>query len=145
MSSTTGADLAMREDTPPDIHRKLERVISSGIRMQRMIEQFLDLTRARLAGGIPVTLSAEATDLEPLVTKIAEEVRVAYRSTTIDVQVNGNCLARVDADRFEQVVSNLLGNAVSDVVEFYDPKDLVASAVARLRHLNHSPENKGHH
>lgn len=110
---TTSRVLAMRDDTPADIRKKLERVTSSGVRMQRMIEQLLDLTRARLAGGIPLALSAEAVDLEPLVSKIADEVRAAYRSTTIEVQVDGDCSARVDADRFEQVVSNLLGNAVT--------------------------------
>ena len=105
----TSRVLTMRPDTPSEIRRKLERVTSSGVRIQRMIEQLLDLTRARLMDGIPVALSAQPIDLQPLVTKIVDEVRVAHPASTIEVRVEGECSARIDVDRFEQVVSNLVG------------------------------------
>jgi PAS domain S-box-containing protein len=110
---TTIQVLAMRQETPDDIRKWLGRVTASGVRMQRMIEQLLDLTRARLTDGIPVTLSPEEVDLAPLVGKIADEVRAAHPRSTIEVRVEGNCSARIDFDRIEQVVSNLLGNAVT--------------------------------
>jgi PAS domain S-box-containing protein len=110
---TTARVLLLRDDTPAEIRRKLERVTSSGIRMQRMIDQLLDLTRARLTAGIPVTLGPAPIDLAAIVGKIADEVRVSHPKSMIDLAVDGECTARVDADRFEQVVSNLLGNAVT--------------------------------
>jgi len=90
-----------------------QRVTRSGIRMQRMIEQLLDLTRARLTAGIPVTLSSEAVDVGALVAGIVDETRAARPQASIDLSVDGDCAARIDADRFEQVVSNLLDNAVT--------------------------------
>jgi PAS domain S-box-containing protein len=110
---TTARVLTMRPDTPEHIRKTLERVTSSGVRMQRMIEQLLDLTRARLAGGIPVTLSPGPVDLAPLVAKIVDEVRAVHPACTIEMCVEGDCAARIDPDRFEQVVSNLLSNAVT--------------------------------
>jgi PAS domain S-box-containing protein len=109
----TARVLNKRKDLPPDTYKKLERVVSSGVRMQRMIEQLLDLTRARLAGGIPVALSDDEVELAPLVSKIVEEVRVANPLLRIELEAQGSCAARVDSDRFEQVISNLLGNAAT--------------------------------
>jgi signal transduction histidine kinase len=105
--------LNMRDDVSVEIRKRMDRVVASGVRMQRMIEQLLDLTRARLAGGIPVELSATALPFLPLVSKIVDEVRVAHPQVTIETRVENHCAARIDSDRFEQVISNLLGNAVT--------------------------------
>ena len=110
---TTSRVLTMREDTTADLRKKLERIISSGVRMQRMIEQLLDLTRARLTAGIPVMLSPDPVNLETSVARIVDEVRAGHPASTIEIRVQGDCSARIDTDRFEQVMSNLLGNAVT--------------------------------
>ena len=110
---TTARVLCMRGKVDPDAVKRLERVIVSGVRMQRMIEQLLDVTRARLAGGIPVELSADALPLAPLVTKIVDEIRAVHPSAKIELLMDGGCVAHVDPDRFEQVVSNLVDNAVT--------------------------------
>jgi len=49
--------MTMRGDLPPDNQKRMDRVVASGIRMQRMIEQLLDVTNARLGDGIPVVPS----------------------------------------------------------------------------------------
>ena len=109
---TTSRVLTMRPDTPVEIRKKLERVTSSGVRMERMIAQLLDLAGARLAGGIPVTVSSTEVDLVPVIKKIVEEVPEAHPYAKIELRVDGQCSAKIDSDRFEQVVSHLLGNAV---------------------------------
>ena len=80
----TSRVLTMLPTTPDAIRKKLERVTSSGVRMQRMIEQLLDLTRARLTDGIPITLSAEPVDLGALLTKIVDEM--ACRAAELPVR-----------------------------------------------------------
>ncbi len=109
---TTAQLLAARAEGSPDTRARVERVTASAVRMQRIIEQLLDLTHARLTAGIPVVLTDEI-DLAPVVAKIVEEMRAAYPGSAIDLCVSGDCRAQVDPDRFEQVVSNLLGNAIN--------------------------------
>jgi signal transduction histidine kinase len=108
---TNARTMTMRGDLSADTKSRLERIVSSGLRMKRMIDQLLDLTRARLADGIPVDRTEQ--DLAPLVSRIVDEIRAANSSRTIELKSDGSCLFRVDADRFEQVISNLVGNAVA--------------------------------
>ena len=58
-------------------------------------------------------LSGEELPLAPVVTKIVEEARGASPHAEIAVETHGDPRARIDSDRFEQVVSNLIGNALT--------------------------------
>ena len=137
---TTSRVLEVRETTPADLRKPLARITSSGVRMQRMIEQLLDLTRARLAGGIPLACSDEDVDLAPLVNRIADEIRAAHPSARLELSAEGDCTAPVDEDRFEQVVSNLLGNAVTHG----DPAQPIrVTLAARPGAVSLSVENQG--
>jgi signal transduction histidine kinase len=109
---TTARMMTLRRELAPESHKRIERVISSAERMRRMIEQILDVTRARLAAGIPVRLG-DKLDLIARVLKIVDEVRSAHPGRVIVFEPESPCRARVDGDRFEQVVSNLLGNAIT--------------------------------
>lgn len=102
--------MAKRGELPADSEKRLRRVVTSGERMQRMIEQILDMTRVRHGAGIVVT--REEQDLHPLVARIVDETRAAHPARTIELRAEEACTAFVDGDRLEQVVSNLLVNAV---------------------------------
>ncbi|HWZ92298.1 MAG TPA: ATP-binding protein, partial [Polyangiaceae bacterium] len=108
----TARIMQMRREATQDDAKRLERIVSSGTRMARMIDQILDVTRARLAGGIPLGELTER-DLTPHVTRVVDEMRAVHPSREILLQAEPVCFARADGDRFEQVVSNLLGNAVA--------------------------------
>ena len=89
--------------------RILNRIDSSSRRMSRMIQQILDLTRSRLAGGIQV--NPKPIDLRDVLSSTVDELRTAYPHAVIELQCPP--LAGIwDADRLEQVFSNLIGNAV---------------------------------
>ena len=86
------------------------RILSSGQRMTRMIDDMLDLTRARLAGGIPINRAP--ADLGPLIQRVVQEHQTAYPERSIDVQHEGDLTGDWDADRLAQMASNLIGNAL---------------------------------
>jgi signal transduction histidine kinase len=108
---TTAQLMKLRGEVPPAAAPRLDRIVSSGQRMERMISQLLDVTRARLAGGIAVNRTQEH-DLASIARKIVDEVRAANPGRRIDLSADQVCPAYLDPDRLEQVVSNLVGNAV---------------------------------
>lgn len=93
----------------PASERSAARLKASGLRMGRMIEQLLDLTRIR--SGVLQVHPREA-DLEAVVHAALAEIRQAHPNAQIDCRTEGNLLGRFDSDRLLQVVSNLVGNAV---------------------------------
>jgi signal transduction histidine kinase len=106
----TSAVLMQRRSEDASVRDTAQRILSSGKRMSRMIEDMLDLARARLAGGIP--LKREPADLKPLIDRVVGEVQAAYPDRRIDVVQEGNLRGEWDAERLAQVASNLLGNAL---------------------------------
>ena len=87
----------------------LDRMKSSSTRMSRMIEQVLDLTRCRIAGGL--ALSPAPMDLCETLTRIVNELRMAHPSRSILLRCEP-LRGTWDGDRLEQVFSNLIANAV---------------------------------
>jgi signal transduction histidine kinase len=106
----TSAVLIQRRSSEQPVKDTAARILSSGKRMSRMIEDMLDMARARLAGGIP--LKREAADLGALVDRVVGEIQAAYPDRRIDVQKAGDLNGNWDGERLAQVVSNLLGNAL---------------------------------
>ena len=87
----------------------LDRMKSSSTRMSRMIEQVLDLTRCRIAGGL--ALSPAPMDLCETLTRIVNELRMAHPSRSILLRC-GPVRGTWDSDRLEQLFSNLVANAI---------------------------------
>jgi signal transduction histidine kinase len=87
----------------------VQRIISSGHRMQRMIDQLLDLTRIRSGGGIQLQFTRG--DLAATLQQGIQEVSAAHPDCEIRLEVRGDTVGLWDIDRLAQLVSNLLGNA----------------------------------
>jgi signal transduction histidine kinase len=84
---------------------------SAAERMRRMVDQLLDLTRARLAGGIPVQLRPN-TDLAAVAEDVVGELRSASPGAELRFDARGPVLGAWDPDRLAQLISNLVGNAI---------------------------------
>lgn len=92
--------------------RMLHRMRSAGDRMTAMIDQLLDLTRARLGGGIGLGDTRSRVEIDRLVARVAEELRVAHPARELRVECRGDCVGVGDPDRLLQLLSNLLANAL---------------------------------
>jgi signal transduction histidine kinase len=87
-----------------------ERVARSAARMERLIEQLIDVARARNGGGVPV--QPVPSDLRELLARAVQEIEAAAGDRAPSVALEGDPSGCWDADRLMQVLSNLLGNAV---------------------------------
>jgi len=96
--------------TEQAVHDVAARVLSSGHRMNRMIADLLDMTRARLGGGIPV--DRRAVTAGDIVGRVVEEQRAASPASSIELDICGDTAGQWDDGRLGQLVSNLVGNAV---------------------------------
>ena len=95
---------------PDDPHGKAAlRILNSAQRMERMVNDLLDLTRTRLGGGIPVVPTA--VDLDPVLREVLGELEAAHPERELRCEVTGDLRGDWDRDRIAQVVSNIVGNA----------------------------------
>jgi signal transduction histidine kinase len=106
-----GADVLRRSD---DLGAR-ETKIASGIytsvrRASQIVGDLLDLTRCQMGPGIPV--KKEYIDLTPLCTRIVEEIRTFHPRAKIMFNAGAPARGEFDGARIEQVISNLLSNAV---------------------------------
>lgn len=87
----------------------LGRVITIGGRMTAMIDQLLDVARARSGGGIEVR--PRPADLGDLCAQAVGELELTWPECKIERHVTGDQGGTWDPDRLLQVFSNLVGNA----------------------------------
>ena len=106
----TGAAMLHHRSEDPTVREATSRILNSGLRMTRMIDDMLDLTRARLAGGIP--LKRVPANLAAVVERVVQELRSAYPGREVEMFADGDVAGEWDVDRLQQIVSNLIGNAL---------------------------------
>jgi signal transduction histidine kinase len=105
-----GAQALAVQPLPGDQRRLVEGVARAAERMRRLVADLLDFTRTRLGGGLPI--EPREVDLRPLFGRVLDELRLAYPGRALTWMAAGDLAGRWDPDRIEQVLTNLVGNAV---------------------------------
>jgi PAS domain S-box-containing protein len=106
----TDAQLLMRRAPEERISGPSRRILTSGERMKRMIDQLLDFSRLRVGGGID--LDPAPIVLAELLRQAVGELEVAHPLRKIVIESNGDTRGEWDPDRLAQVFSNLAANAI---------------------------------
>lgn len=78
--------------------------------MNRLITDLLEFTSSRLGSGIPIEKSA--CDLRKICDEAVDAARAEHPGVQFDVQMLGELDIDADVNRLQQVLSNLLSNAV---------------------------------
>ena len=96
--------------TPETMLKGASVILSSGRRMNSLVNDLLDFTRSRLGDGIPVVCAD--VDLEQVCRQTVEEVVALHSGREIRFEASGGVRGRWDAARISQALSNLISNAV---------------------------------
>jgi signal transduction histidine kinase/CHASE3 domain sensor protein len=107
--SAGAASLARRLRTEEEA-KIVGRMGSSAERIERMIGQLLDLTQARLGGGI--TIERQRTDLGEIARSVLERLDVVHPDRAIDFATEDELAGAWDRARIAEVVENLVVNAL---------------------------------
>ena len=89
----------------------LNMLQGSTARMAALIDNVMDFARGRLGGGI--TLNHRVVRIEPILQQIVEELHLAAPEKVIETHFAVADPVRCDPTRLGQLVSNLLGNALT--------------------------------
>lgn len=97
-------------DLPPKSTKNVSRIYTSVKRSIKIVGDLLDFTRTQLGSGIPVRLAQD--DLAQACEAMVEEARAYHPDREVDLQAKNRVVAQFDRSRMEQVISNLIGNAI---------------------------------
>jgi signal transduction histidine kinase len=100
--------MAQQPKAADDCRRAGDKILRATRRLQKMIDDLLDVARTRLGERLPLTLGA--CDLATLCRQAVEELYQQYPGATVRLNLN-RLRGRWDCDRMLQMLGNLLGNA----------------------------------
>jgi len=111
LSSISALATLLERDPSADAKIVGGRIRSGVRRMARLIDDVLDFTRGSLGSGIGVELAAEV-DLSRALLDVIQEIEASHPDRPIHTRIDIGRAVVCDRGRLQQLLSNLLGNAV---------------------------------
>ncbi|WP_313065512.1 hybrid sensor histidine kinase/response regulator [Achromobacter animicus] len=105
-----GATVLQRQGDDERVSSLARRMLQSSERMSCLIEDLLDVTRIRQAGGL--TLAPSELNMGALVERTLDEVRTGFPDRQVASHCRGDAAGAWDGQRISQVIANLVGNAL---------------------------------
>jgi sigma-B regulation protein RsbU (phosphoserine phosphatase) len=111
-SISAGARILGRDAKSEREHQVAVMLQTTVMRMAELIDNVLDFARGRLGGGIALDRNADAP-LEPVLHQVIDELRLSSPGRQIEVEYAIDAPVNCDRGRIGQLVSNLVGNAIT--------------------------------
>jgi signal transduction histidine kinase len=102
--------LAMSRDLSDRVQGSVAKIIHAANRMEKLIRQLLDYSRIELRIGFP--LDIRPSDVGASCSRVIEQFRALNPAREIRYEPAERCEVFWDPDRIEQVLENLVGNAL---------------------------------
>ncbi|MDX2022522.1 MAG: HAMP domain-containing sensor histidine kinase [Deltaproteobacteria bacterium] len=106
-----GAALLTRGQLSEGQQRTLNRILRSADRAHALIADLLDLTQARLGGGLSVSL--QSVDLHHTISEALDELSLVHQGRPLHHKTVGSGECTADRNRLVQLLGNLVSNAVA--------------------------------
>ncbi|RFZ82701.1 sensor histidine kinase [Mucilaginibacter terrenus] len=104
------AQLAVRADKGQNetLTKYLKKIDTQTLKLNNLVQQLLDISK--IENG-EIMYNRKPTDLNEFITELSESLTVLISSHTLEISLDSTCNVFIDKLRFEQVLSNLVGNA----------------------------------
>lgn len=99
------------EPLPGKKERVLQNVQRSALRAQRLVEDLLDFTQARVGKGLAMRMTD--VNITELIISIVDELRLSFSNIELRNHDAHSGSAYLDADRIHQLLGNLVANAAT--------------------------------
>lgn len=104
------AETLLEDDPPEEVRKKwLASIRSNALRLQRLVEDLLDLSRLESGGWVA---RRETMDLGSLCEVVFEDLSTVAGERGVTLSLSGEALVVADKQGLEQVVKNLLENSI---------------------------------
>ncbi|HZZ02725.1 GAF domain-containing sensor histidine kinase [Paraburkholderia sp.] len=110
--SATAELLTLRKNEP-DLVKIGQRLKTTTLRMAHLIDDVMDFARGRLGSGIGVSIEEDVDDLATALRMVVAEAREANPERMLADDIVISTRVRCDRARVQQLLSNLLGNAMT--------------------------------